>query len=652
MTNIPLLCNICPKDPEFSDVSHLLTHVASKGHLSQHNKAKLRAHQDASLREKLQAYDRWYHRHQIEKLLSERMLAKDSKDSGSRVRACRTKSRSRAPANEAQPRKRRSRTVKHQEQEESPVKNESLLDPRLSQPANGIDSPDKETSSLVKASVNCTDRSRTWIPSTLTASTHTINLLNQPHHHHTPIPRMSIWQELASPSKVATMEAPVDSKEHPLPTHENASDGESDYFQTFLRSPTRTAYPDPTEVNGLRSGFSVDSTSSIFKESDMEVDRKDSILKSKTIPVPQSPVLRGVKWPGMSIFDSADLEAQRLRNQKKTEGILEQMEHNSVMVEQMERIYWPDGSLKVQRVITGEVESSPPRELTPPPKPPKRQRAKATRRVLADKSTNAPTVNKKPRTRKASARVPAVQASNLQCISHEALASLEPPQFAYPRNAHMGYDPPKEKVPHRPVSEAVTNRRRRGFHVFNDQEENSENLPPEHHEKTLNPSFAWTQRGSKAFEQVNASALNVGDRPPSCSQPRTASRPRAVVQFQNPSYSSHSPFVDENSENIEPILDAGGRVSDEAAPFGSQRITQRYFSVTGDQSPQFFNSMPPGMDFGGVMEPVYFGTTLNPLNSYLRQQQFARTNAPFAHGQASFVPSTLDGNDVTHGFRR
>lgn len=89
--------------------------------------------------------------------------------------------------------------------------------------------------------------------------------------------------------------------------------------------------------------------------------------------------------------------------------------------------------------------------------------------------------------------------------------------------------------------------------------------------------------------------------------------------------------MDEDSENIEPILDCEGRIDDEAAPTVTERLTQRYFSVAGNQPPQFFSSMPPGMDFGGSMEPRYRGTALNPLNPYLRQEHFLPR-----HDQASF----------------
>ncbi|KAK4691645.1 hypothetical protein P7C71_g5397, partial [Lecanoromycetidae sp. Uapishka_2] len=115
MASIPLLCNVCPKEPEFSDISHLLTHVASKGHLSQCHKAQIRGRQDATIREKLATYDRWYEDYQIEKLLSERMIAKESKDSNGRKASGNAKSSSAASVMAAKTRKRRAKnTVKEQ----------------------------------------------------------------------------------------------------------------------------------------------------------------------------------------------------------------------------------------------------------------------------------------------------------------------------------------------------------------------------------------------------------------------------------------------------------------------------------------------------------------------------------------------------------
>lgn len=78
-TTIPLSCNICPKKPKFSDVSHLLTHVASKGHLSNYYKVKVRAGGDSAARIAMDEYDRWYSEWRVEDLMSERMNLKDKK---------------------------------------------------------------------------------------------------------------------------------------------------------------------------------------------------------------------------------------------------------------------------------------------------------------------------------------------------------------------------------------------------------------------------------------------------------------------------------------------------------------------------------------------------------------------------------------------
>lgn len=81
-TFIPLHCYVCPKKPDFSDVSHLLTHIASKGHLSHHMKTKLRAGNDPNAEEALAEYNEWYEEWNIEELMRERMNQKERKKGG------------------------------------------------------------------------------------------------------------------------------------------------------------------------------------------------------------------------------------------------------------------------------------------------------------------------------------------------------------------------------------------------------------------------------------------------------------------------------------------------------------------------------------------------------------------------------------------
>ncbi|PNY24521.1 Uncharacterized protein TCAP_05545 [Tolypocladium capitatum] len=84
---IPLLCTVCPEAPRFSDVSHLLTHIASKGHLHHETQTRLKSHQDIAATVALQQYEHWYKDNGIEALLVDRMRAKQLKEAARNRRA-------------------------------------------------------------------------------------------------------------------------------------------------------------------------------------------------------------------------------------------------------------------------------------------------------------------------------------------------------------------------------------------------------------------------------------------------------------------------------------------------------------------------------------------------------------------------------------
>lgn len=71
-THIPLMCLLCPKSSKFSDISHLLTHLSSKGHLA--NKFHLDIAKDAeeAAATKLEEFQAWYDQHGIQELLRAR----------------------------------------------------------------------------------------------------------------------------------------------------------------------------------------------------------------------------------------------------------------------------------------------------------------------------------------------------------------------------------------------------------------------------------------------------------------------------------------------------------------------------------------------------------------------------------------------------
>ncbi|KAG9746560.1 hypothetical protein KCU73_g7583, partial [Aureobasidium melanogenum] len=76
---IPLICGICPHQPTFSDLSHLLTHISSKAHLSTYYKLKVRSGSDDAARQSVEGYDIWYAENDIESLMSERMKHKEER---------------------------------------------------------------------------------------------------------------------------------------------------------------------------------------------------------------------------------------------------------------------------------------------------------------------------------------------------------------------------------------------------------------------------------------------------------------------------------------------------------------------------------------------------------------------------------------------
>ncbi|SMQ52567.1 unnamed protein product [Zymoseptoria tritici ST99CH_3D7] len=103
--------------------------------------------------------------------------------------------------------------------------------------------------------------------------------------------------------------------------------------------------------------------------------------------------LKGIVWPGMSIFDSATAEMQRKRNQKKHGSVLIQLQATSEETEPVEFVF-RDFNLEKQRTITGNPESSDSLiegESSPEPEVPEKKRArrKAPRPALVEKDTNS-----------------------------------------------------------------------------------------------------------------------------------------------------------------------------------------------------------------------------------------------------------------------
>ena len=352
MAVIPLRCYICPQEPNFSDLSHLLTHVSSKGHLAQYLKAQLRGRCEDDVRQKLDIYDKWYEQHQIEQLLSQRLSAKVSRHSIKSERKPSMK-----PPKGARNLKRRIKDIASPGSQRSPVKAEPTIDPQLS-------------------------HSQATPEYVLDLLLHPIGL-DPGNHPQMYVPHMSDWQThtyLGSPDASHIQSNACHEDYGADSTLDNDADSVTGkgYLRTFARSPTEIAYPEAPELKpsipmsqplcdskqpGRLQSFNA---GALFQCEDKLEDLDD-------LDPTRSPLLKGIKWPGMSLFDSAGADAQRLRNQKKDRSILDRMAQNSSIVEQMEHIYWPDGTLKKRRFITGNVESSPGSQPSPPPKRPRRK---------------------------------------------------------------------------------------------------------------------------------------------------------------------------------------------------------------------------------------------------------------------------------------
>ena len=93
MDSAMLICSICPNQPDFSDISHLLTHISSKGHLAHLHRLQIKSHQEIGAGVQLANYNIWFQQNGLATLLSERMQQKEKKHTGAEVRRRRKRGR-------------------------------------------------------------------------------------------------------------------------------------------------------------------------------------------------------------------------------------------------------------------------------------------------------------------------------------------------------------------------------------------------------------------------------------------------------------------------------------------------------------------------------------------------------------------------------
>lgn len=81
---IPLVCFVCPKNSHFSDLSHLLTHISSKGHLHNMFQLNLSRDVDEDAESTLAKFEDWYTENGISALLRARKSAREQRDNHQR----------------------------------------------------------------------------------------------------------------------------------------------------------------------------------------------------------------------------------------------------------------------------------------------------------------------------------------------------------------------------------------------------------------------------------------------------------------------------------------------------------------------------------------------------------------------------------------
>ena len=637
MTSVPLCCNICPKHPDFSDISHLLTHVGSKGHLSHYFKAQVRSRQEPLVRQRLEDYDRWYAQHQIERLLSQRMMLKETKDIQTKPKTARKTARASTVAGNVAKKPRRSRISSQRPPYGANV--DETIDPLLSH----VSPRHPPLSSLE-----------------LFLSNHSASEIASKHRAH--VPRMR--QQTESPEGISSAAASQISfgsmrKDFGLDMEDDCG-----YEASPSYSPTKMTYPDPSTHSSLAQRHSSSQPTSALEQECENANGKHDLDIRMSIPgdegLAQSPVLKGVQWPGMDIFDSANPEAQRKRNQKKNTSVIAQMELNSTSVEPLERIYWPEGRLKMERIITGNVESSPPKEESPKPK---RRRHLSDKPILGDLSTNLPAITKKikprkPYTRRSPSQRPSYQRNTASRHADSrdppkrGTAPLDPRASTNPRTLHSKVDFLDVESERRPDPTDYHPRRNHNFAIHDDDDDDEHKhttnssrrnekptqylfMPEMHDKPTVASPHALSSHGLGlpfTLSHPYSSAISYPSYGRSSSTPREPN-----VRLSRP-VASISTASSINKENCRPNFDLDGQPDGESPPALMGRKPQRYFSVNEAHPPHFFDFLPTQVEFGGLANSNIFGSSFNPLNP----------SAQFQHNQLLHGPSIGMATETTH----
>ena len=365
---IPLHCNVCPKNPDFSDVSHLLTHVASKGHLSSYFKMQVKSSTDPLSKCILNAYDEWYRDWNVQGLMAERMSQKERKR-GPLGNAARRNSAGKSPSN----------SITSSQTSTSANEQQRLA-------ASVVAASTSRESSLPISNASAGRRARP-LRRTMAGPRNDRQIKREP------------LSRSATPSipymhDAAGMRAPY------APQMQNWSASPYAYSPASYQhvdSPFTTPSEDssePEERPRRRRGKRKHHRSESSGTKSIVEDDLDEMIND-----PHK--LKGVYWKGMGVFDSATPEMRRRRNQKKATSVLQQLQASSELILPTELVFDSEHILRRERVITGFPEDSDhlegettPEEDAPAPK---KKRGRKPRPALREKEPNTGRVLRKTR---------------------------------------------------------------------------------------------------------------------------------------------------------------------------------------------------------------------------------------------------------------
>lgn len=549
-----LQCIICPGRPCFSDTSHLLTHVSSKAHLSYYFKLQIRSHQADDAVELLMQYDHWFNTNNLAQLLSDRSTTKED----------RRKKRKSAAQDMPQLNTINQQTPPRTSFPTEPAYNSpharlllpDFLDPRLVDDCGNVkhelDSQDSSVSSWYTPAADMATDTFVVVSDVAigTGSSRTVGTARGDERHESASYSVDGIHTATLPATPIAARIGFRHSDVPWRVGSKASD---------------------VFVNARGHGESLDNA---------EADRERADEMSR---------LKGVLWPGMDIFDSATQLMRRKRNQKKDSKVLKMMEKISSQVEPTELIFSPTGTLKKQRVISGNVDDdSPLKGETPVPK-----RRQPRPKIRTRQAALRPTDPNLPRAqdRKRAKKIPQVHEADNKW--HEVSPSFSRP---FARLESIGPSLSPEDDDFALSTKAFGKRPRKGFAVFADDDQDKQDSQ---------------------------------DKQPAHQAPLDTLTPARLILDSKSVANNHAHQTDQSSldkENIEPILNPQGRID---LPSWNNSPFLKRCSPNDAVYPRYFLGQSRATDLASDNGHGGFGFCSNPLLTPSAQMDFYDDDNPF-----------------------